>query len=215
MSAQNKAKILLGIGVFVATASVSALYLPFYADKNTFQGPSRGGSYGYSTPVTSDEAGERESSRTSLPKKNSNSMWKNMDMKIKENKAGSVDHGNLKEEQKDGDYVNSDILTSDLIDEMMGLYQIIEANKVLVFSMEQCVYCVDAKTHLTSQGHNPTVVTVNERQRMALYELTSSHSMPSVWLNGRYVGGCNDGPEPWMGIKKIIDSGKLANYLSK
>ena len=132
-------------------------------------------------------------------------MWKNMDMKIKENKA----------EEQDEDYVNSDILTSDLIDEMMGLYQIIEANKVIVFSMEQCIHCVDAKKHLISQGYNPTVVNVNDRQRMALYELTSSHSMPSVWLNGRYVGGCNDGPESWMGIKKIIDSGKLANYLSK
>ena len=31
---------------------------------------------------------------------------------------------------------------------------------------------------------------------------------------GKYVGGCNDGPEPWMGIKKIVKSGKLNDYLS-
>ncbi len=39
--------------------------------------------------------------------------------------------------------------------------------------------------------------------------------MPNIWLKGKFVGGCNDGPQDWMGIKKIIAAGKLEEYLKK
>jgi glutaredoxin-related protein len=38
--------------------------------------------------------------------------------------------------------------------------------------------------------------------------------VPSVWVNGKFVGGCNDGPESWMGIKKIINNNKLDELLA-
>merc|ERR1712046_73916 len=34
-------------------------------------------------------------------------------------------------------------------------------------------------------------------------------------VNGKYAGGCNDGPEPWMGVKKLIESGQLKKVLSQ
>jgi hypothetical protein len=52
-------------------------------------------------------------------------------------------------------------------------------------------------------------------QREALSEMTGSDSIPNVWLKGVYVGGCNDGPKPWMGIKKIIKSGQLNQFLKR
>ena len=67
---------------------------------------------------------------------------------------------------------------------------------------------------MKAAGHNPHVIEATSAQRDALYSMTKSSSVPSVWLNGKYVGGCNDGPEPWMGIRKIINSGKIADYLN-
>ena len=43
--------------------------------------------------------------------------------------------------------------------------------------------------------------------------MTNVGSIPSIWVKGKFVGGCNDGPEAWMGIKKMIKSGKLNEML--
>ena len=51
-------------------------------------------------------------------------------------------------------------------------------------------------------------------QREALYDMTNVSSIPSIWVKGTFVGGCNDGPEGWMGIKKMLKSGKLEEMLS-
>ena len=49
----------------------------------------------------------------------------------------------------------------------------------------------------------------------ALEELTTSASVPNVWVRGKYIGGCNDGPEPWMGVKRLLKNGQLAAMLKK
>ena len=66
---------------------------------------------------------------------------------------------------------------------------------------------------MKAAGYEPLVVEASSAQRSALYSLTSSSSVPSIWLKGKYVGGCNDGPESWMGIRKLINNGKISDYL--
>jgi len=50
--------------------------------------------------------------------------------------------------------------------------------------------------------------------RAELKKRTSVSSVPSIWIKGVYVGGCNDGPEEWMGIKKLVETGDLEKRLS-
>lgn len=66
---------------------------------------------------------------------------------------------------------------------------------------------------IEAAGHKPHVVNCSWDIREGLLDLTHSKSVPNIWLKGKYVGGCNDGPEPWMGIKKIINNGKLGEFL--
>ena len=37
--------------------------------------------------------------------------------------------------------------------------------------------------------------------------------MPAVFVKRKFVGGCNDGPVPWMGILSSLNDGKLAEWL--
>ena len=43
-----------------------------------------------------------------------------------------------------------------------------------------------------------------------LLRRTGRSSAPSVWVRGEYVGGCDDGTEPWHGVVPMLASGKLA-----
>jgi glutaredoxin len=68
---------------------------------------------------------------------------------------------------------------------------------------------------LKSAGKEFAVVNATSEQRDELFQLTDSSSVPSIWVKGKYVGGCNDGPESWMGIKKILANGKLEELLGQ
>ena len=35
-----------------------------------------------------------------------------------------------------------------------------------------------------------------------------------AWVKGAFVGGCDDGPEAWMGVVPMVRSGKLAEMLA-
>jgi glutaredoxin len=77
-----------------------------------------------------------------------------------------------------------------------------------------CPYCVEAVNALKTAGHDIKVVKATRDQREVLYDMTNVGSIPSIWVKGKFVGGCNDGPEAWMGIKKMIKSGKLNEMLN-
>lgn len=47
-----------------------------------------------------------------------------------------------------------------------------------------------------------------------LKQRTGKSSAPSVWIKGTYVGGCNDGVEPWQGVIPMLRSGKFEEMLS-
>ena len=83
-----------------------------------------------------------------------------------------------------------------------------------MFISETCPYCRQALSALETAGYSPKVVVPSSSQRAALSAVTSSSSVPNVWVKGKYVGGCNDGPESWMGIKKLINNGQLRTMLA-
>jgi glutaredoxin-related protein len=48
-------------------------------------------------------------------------------------------------------------------------------------------------------------------------EVLKAHQMrsvPAVFVKGKFVGGCNDGPEPWMGALPLLASGKLEEMIA-
>lgn len=87
-------------------------------------------------------------------------------------------------------------------------------DSVVLFIDPYCPYCVDAIKTLTAKGVAHKAVEATSSQRAALRSLTGMSSVPSSWVKGEFVGGCNDGPEPWMGIKKMANNGELQKRLS-
>lgn len=86
---------------------------------------------------------------------------------------------------------------------------------IVVFQSSSCPYCQQAVAALRSAGleSRTRVINASSEQRSALSSSTGSTSVPSIWVKGKFVGGCNDGPEPWMGIRKLINNGKLTEML--
>ena len=55
--------------------------------------------------------------------------------------------------------------------------------------------------HRTPANAQYKKVEASRAQRDELKSKTGKTSVPSCWVKGAYVGGCNDGPEAWMGIR--------------
>ncbi len=89
-----------------------------------------------------------------------------------------------------------------------------------MFSISSCSSHQAIKC-LTVAGQTPVVVEVTDAGsgrpgglEGLLEATTTQDTYPYVFLKGRFVGGCNDGPEEeWMGIKPIIKRGELAKFL--
>lgn len=118
---------------------------------------------------------------------------------------------------------------------MSSVESIIQSNDIVVFSSSGCPYCRDAITSLKATGKKFEVIEANSEQRSQLYAKTNVSSVPNIWVKGKFVGGklifflmificfqhyecytltgCNDGPESWMGIKKLIRNGQLEQML--
>lgn len=90
---------------------------------------------------------------------------------------------------------------------------IVSQHDIVVFQSYGCPYCSDAIDKLNSAGYTPKVVEATGEQRSELRSLTKSGSVPSIWIKGKFVGGCNDGPEQWMGISKILRNNKMEELL--
>ena len=75
---------------------------------------------------------------------------------------------------------------------------------VVLFSKTSCGYCWRAKRALASIGIVPVVLELDERRRrgrggqeeddgraiqIALLQRTGQRTVPSVWLNGKFIGG--------------------------
>lgn len=68
---------------------------------------------------------------------------------------------------------------------------------VVIFSKSYCPYCLRAKQSLIRIGIFPVVVELDERSdglpiQQALLRRTGQRTVPSVWLDGKHIGGSDD-----------------------
>lgn len=89
-------------------------------------------------------------------------------------------------------------------------------NDIVVFSSTTCGYCATSISMLQKEGFSERMLVVNasSSQRKALRGLTGVTSVPSIWLKGVYIGGCNDGPLPWHGLVPLLRSGNFQKILN-
>lgn len=115
--------------------------------------------------------------------------------------------------------INSRLLRTNLMcfgvkRDMSSIQETISSNSIVVFVSSGCPYCSDAVRALQANGRQPLVIEASGAQRSELRSKTGSSTVPVVFVKGKFVGGCNDGPESWMGIKKIIKNNQLDGLLS-
>merc|ERR1712113_506512 len=77
-----------------------------------------------------------------------------------------------------------------------------------LFDQPGCPFCAKAESSLSGKGVDFTKLNIAEF-RDELKNRTGKTSAPSVWVRGQYVGGCNDGPEKWQGVRPLLEKGFL------
>merc|ERR1719277_864113 len=93
-----------------------------------------------------------------------------------------------------------------------ALEDAIKSADVVFFDDPFCPYCRRAELALKTEGIDFTLFPIAEH-RDALEAKTGKTSAPSVWVKGTFIGGCNDGTEPWHGVMPCIKSGKIKELL--
>ncbi|EFJ22817.1 hypothetical protein SELMODRAFT_104174 [Selaginella moellendorffii] len=73
---------------------------------------------------------------------------------------------------------------------------IVAHNPLVVFSKTYCPFCVKVKELFSSIGAQPKVVELDSEAdgadlQAALAEWTGQRSVPSVFVGGKHVGGCD------------------------
>lgn len=92
------------------------------------------------------------------------------------------------------------------------LESVIASADVVFFDLPSCPFCRRAEAALRSKGIDFKTVPILE-YKAGLKQRTGKGSAPSVWIKGTYVGGCNDGAEPWHGVLPMLASGKFEEML--
>jgi glutaredoxin 3 len=95
----------------------------------------------------------------------------------------------------------------------------INDNDVAMFSFTTCPFCRRAKDALEERGIAYKAMELDELSaenygnmiRAELGRKTKRTSVPSIFVKGRYIGGCNDGNP---GLLPLLESGELEAMLS-
>jgi glutaredoxin 3 len=89
--------------------------------------------------------------------------------------------------------------------------------RVAMFSFTACPFCRRAKDYLDNRGIPYSSMELDELEgnegnqiRAVLGKMTQRTSVPSIFVGGTYIGGCNDGP----GLLPLAESGELDQLLS-
>jgi glutaredoxin 3 len=89
-------------------------------------------------------------------------------------------------------------------------------NPVAMFSFSTCPFCRRAKDYLKEQGIQYQSMELDELDgnegneiRAVLGKKTRRTSVPSIFIGGKSIGGCNDGP----GLVPLSESGELDKLL--
>jgi glutaredoxin 3 len=88
----------------------------------------------------------------------------------------------------------------------------ITENKVAMFSFSTCPFCRRAKDYLSEKGIPYAVIELDQlpnnegnELRSVLGRQVKRTSVPCIFINGNFIGGCNDGP----GLLPLAKSGEL------
>ena len=69
----------------------------------------------------------------------------------------------------------------------------IEEHALVMFGGSWCTFTKRALSALQQAGMEPYYVEVDDAVKAALKAKTAKTSVPQVFANGEFVGGCNDG----------------------
>jgi len=88
---------------------------------------------------------------------------------------------------------------------------LIANNPVMLFSFSTCPFCAKAKDELNARGVEFEALELDQIAngypiRAVLAEKTNRTSVPSIFIAGEYIGGCNDGTP---GLMPLINAGEL------
>ena len=96
--------------------------------------------------------------------------------------------------------------------------QFIQDNTIAMFSFTSCPFCRRAKDYMDEHDITYNVMELDElpgnngnQIRAILGRKTKRTSVPSIFIQGQYIGGCNDGP----GLLLLAESGELKKMLEK
>mmetsp|Transcript_10129 Transcript_10129/g.12073 ORF Transcript_10129/g.12073 Transcript_10129/m.12073 type:complete len:85 (-) Transcript_10129:19-273(-) len=83
----------------------------------------------------------------------------------------------------------------------------------MIYSKSYCPFCVKVKDLFQNQlGITPTVIELdeqpNEEMESTLKGMTNQRTVPQVFVNGEFIGGCDD-------TLKAAGNGKLQEFLAK
>lgn len=114
----------------------------------------------------------------------------------------------------------ADIIAGDEYDEVATQQTIetfISSGNVVMFSFTTCPFCRRAKDYLQENGIRYKSMELDELDgnkgneiRAVLGRITKRTSVPSIFVKGGYIGGCNDGP----GLLPLAESGELDRLLA-
>ena len=100
---------------------------------------------------------------------------------------------------------------------MAEINDFVGSNPVAMFSFTTCPFCRRAKDVLDEKGVPYVSMELDERGgnrgneiRATLGRMTKRTSVPSIFVGGQSIGGCNDGP----GLIPLNESGELDRLLS-
>jgi glutaredoxin 3 len=88
---------------------------------------------------------------------------------------------------------------------------IIKNNKVVIFSVKNCPFCTLSKQILEKHTTDYKEVLYKQSYYEWIVAKTGRSSFPAVFINGVYVGGCNDGGLG--GILTLHNKGLLPDLL--
>lgn len=98
------------------------------------------------------------------------------------------------------------------------LQSLIQNEPLLMLSFTKWPFCVKAKQILSTKGltsnSSYTVLELDAMDdgyayRAEMAEIINRTSVPAIWINGVFIGGCNDGGENGQGLVQLENSGKL------
>jgi glutaredoxin 3 len=112
----------------------------------------------------------------------------------------------------------ADIVAGDFDEKVTSekIESFVSTNPVAIYSFTTCPFCRRAKDFLNEKEIPYTTIELDELDgnegneiRAMLGKKTGRTSVPSIFIGGKYIGGCNDGP----GLMPLASSGVLDEML--